>query len=92
MAILAFRRSAGGRPRGSYATYGALDDFPAPVLGERRDLALLFKRLATLRTDAALFRDVDQLTWRGATDAFDAVARRLGDVRLVERSRRIAGV
>jgi 5'-3' exonuclease len=71
-------------------SYGALEDFPAPVLGERRDLALLFKRLATLRTDAPLFRDVDQLKWRGPTDAFDAVARRLGDIRLVERSRRIA--
>ena len=31
--------------------------FPADVLGDKRDLALLFKTLATLRTDAALFDD-----------------------------------
>src|SRR5215831_18106009 len=31
--------------------YGAIETFPAAVLGDRRDLALLFKRLATLRTD-----------------------------------------
>jgi 5'-3' exonuclease len=41
--------------------YGAIEDFPATVLGERRELALLFKNLATLRTDAALFDNVDQL-------------------------------
>jgi 5'-3' exonuclease len=41
--------------------YGAIEDFPAAVLGERRDLALLFKNLATLRTDARLFSDVDEL-------------------------------
>jgi 5'-3' exonuclease len=41
--------------------YGAIEDFPAAVLGERRDLALLFKNLATLRTDAELFSDVDEL-------------------------------
>ncbi len=45
--------------------YGAIEDFPPAVLLERRDLALLFKDLATLRTDARLFDDVDQLRWRG---------------------------
>ena len=67
--------------------YGALDDFPAEVLaGERRELALLFKRLATLRTDAALFGDVAQLRWRGPTDAFAAWATKVDDARLLPRS------
>ena len=41
--------------------YGAIESFPAAVLGERRELALLFKDLATLRTDASLFGNVDEL-------------------------------
>lgn len=36
--------------------------------------ALLFRRLATLRTDIKLFEDVDELRWQGPTPAFDAVA------------------
>jgi len=40
------------------------------VLGERRELALLFKELATLKTDARLFGNVEELSWRGATDGF----------------------
>ena len=70
--------------------YGAIEDFPAEVLGERRDQALLFKKLATLRTDARLFGDVEELRWRGPTDAFAACATELGDARLLERSRRLA--
>ena len=67
--------------------HGALEDFPAGVLaGERRELALLFKRLATLRTDAALFADVADLRWRGPTDAFAAWATKIGDARLLPRS------
>ena len=50
--------------------YGIIEDFPATVLGDKRVLALLFKRLATLRNDALLFRNVDELRWRGPTDAF----------------------
>jgi hypothetical protein len=57
-------------------------------LGDQRDLALLFKDLATLRTDARLFRDVDELRWRGPSDAFAAYAERLGDARLLERCRK----
>jgi 5'-3' exonuclease len=66
--------------------HGAIEDFPPTVLGEHRDLALLFKNLATLRTDAPLFRDVDELRWRGPTSAFASSADRLGDPRLLERS------
>src|SRR6184192_4634698 len=35
--------------------HGQIENFPPSVLGERRDLALLFKNLATLRADAPLF-------------------------------------
>ena len=67
--------------------YGPIEDFPPEVLaGERREQALLFKRLATLRTDAPLFADVEQLRWRGPTDAFGAWAERIGDKRLLPRA------
>jgi len=71
--------------------YDAIEDFPPEVLsGERRDRALLFKRLATLRTDAPLFADVDELRWRGPTDGFAAWAERIGEARLVARSHKAA--
>jgi 5'-3' exonuclease len=65
--------------------YGAIEDFPSTVLGERRELALLFKNLATLRTDAQLFGDVDELRWRGPVDTFAAWTARLGDARVLAR-------
>jgi len=65
--------------------HGAIENFPPAVLGERRDLALLFKNLATLRTDAALFRDVDELRWRGPTTAFASWTKRMEAPRLLER-------
>lgn len=61
--------------------HGIIEDFPAPVLGENRGLALRFKDLATLRTDARLFTDVDELRWRGPTDAFAAWNEKLGKAR-----------
>jgi 5'-3' exonuclease len=67
--------------------HGMLQDFPPAVLGESRGLALLFKDLATLRTDAPLFRSVDELLWRGPTAAFGACAERLGEARLLNRCR-----
>jgi 5'-3' exonuclease len=66
--------------------YGVIEEFPQEVLlGERRTLALLFKNLATLRTDARLFGDVDELRWHGPTDSFAACVTELGDPRLLER-------
>src|SRR6516225_7595636 len=50
--------------------YGQIENFPSNVLGKQRDLALLFKNLATLRTDAPLFKKVEALRWRGPTPAF----------------------
>ena len=67
--------------------YGRIEEFPPAVLGERRELALLFKQLATLRTDAELFGDVDELKWQGPAERFAGLAARLGDTRLIERSR-----
>jgi 5'-3' exonuclease len=66
--------------------HGPLESFPPDVLGDKRDLALLFKTLATLRTDAPLFDDVDALRWRGPTPELVAFATRVGDVRLVPRA------
>ena len=68
--------------------HGPIEDFPPSVLGERRDLALLFKKLATLRTDAPLFQDVKELEWRGPTKAFSSWAERMQVPRLLERSLR----
>ena len=68
--------------------HGAIEDFPLDVLGSNRDNALLFKTLATLRTDAPLFRDVDQLQWQGPMPGFDTEAARLGDPRLLARCER----
>jgi 5'-3' exonuclease len=66
--------------------YGPIENFPAEVLGDRKELALLFKRLATLRTDAPLFNDVDALAWRGPTPAFAAFVERIGDTKLAARA------
>lgn len=69
--------------------HGALERFPPEsFLGNERDLVLLFKTLATLRTNAPLFKDVDEIKWRGPTDQFAAMVERLGDTRLLERARK----
>jgi 5'-3' exonuclease len=66
--------------------YGRVEDFPMTVLGDHRKDALLFKQLATLKSDAELFDDIDQLQWQGATDAFAAMTTKMGDTRLLTRS------
>src|SRR5205809_6993850 len=58
--------------------HGIIESFPPTVLGKDRDRALLFKQLATLRTDAPLFRHVDELEWRGPTGTFPEWTERLG--------------
>jgi len=70
--------------------HGPIEAFPPELLGERRQEALLFKKLATLRTDADLFQDVEELRWRGPGPDFAAQAERLGDERLPARSARAA--
>jgi 5'-3' exonuclease len=49
----------------------------ADTLCRERERAVLFRTLATLRTDIPLFDNVDQLRWNGPTPAFDAIAARL---------------
>ena len=65
--------------------HGALENFPLAVLGKEREHALLFKKLATLRTDARLFSKVEELRWHGPTEEFDAMAANMGDERLLAR-------
>jgi len=70
--------------------HGALENFPPEALaGERREQAFLFKRLATLRTDAPLFKNVEELRWRGPTEAFDEWAAKIGDARLAPRTQKL---
>jgi 5'-3' exonuclease len=70
--------------------YGPIESFPPEALKNERELALLFKDLATLRTDAALFTDVGELRWRGPTPAFARWTERLADPRLLERAQAAA--
>ena len=49
----------------------------AATLREQREQALLFRTLATLRTEIKLFDDVEQLHWSGPKPEFDALAARL---------------
>src|SRR5689334_6146012 len=66
--------------------YGPLENFAPQVLSEEnRGLALLFKDLATLRTDAPLFDDVEELRWRGATKDFAVFTERMGERGLLSR-------
>jgi 5'-3' exonuclease len=48
----------------------------AATLARDREQAMLFRTLATLRTDIELFKDVDELRWDGPTPALDAIAKR----------------
>src|SRR5947207_13678700 len=70
--------------------HGQIENFPSNVLGEQRDLALLCTNLATLRTDAPLFKNVETLRWRGATPAFAAWTERMEAPRLLERCEKAA--
>ena len=61
----------------------------AAALEEHRELAILFRRLATLRTDVPV-GTVDNLQWRGPTPEFERVAQQLGVPGLWDRARRIS--
>jgi 5'-3' exonuclease len=58
----------------------------AAILARDRENALLFRTLATLRTDIELFGNVDQLRWNGPTPAFAALAAKL-DAAVTEQRR-----
>ena len=66
--------------------HGPIESFPPAVLGAQRDRALLFKKLATLVTDAPLFTHVAELEWRGTTSGFAEWAERIADPRLLPRA------
>ena len=72
------------------ASYGPIEDFPPEVLGDHRRLALTFKELATLRTDATLFANVDELEWRGPTAQFASACERFDAPSLFTRATRAA--
>ena len=72
--------------RANVANAGAL----AGTLCREWDRAVLFRTLATLRTDIALFDDVEQLRWNGPTGAFTSLAARL-DAATTKTGRRLAG-
>jgi 5'-3' exonuclease len=84
---------AGIGPKGAAALlnrYGAIEQFPPRELGDRQALALSFKELALLRTDAELFANVDELEWHGPTAEFSAMCERLDAPNLLARATKTA--
>ena len=70
--------------------FGAIEDFPPGTLSqENNEHALLFKDLATLRIDAPLFDDVEELRWRGPTAEFAAYTEKIENPRLLQRARKL---
>jgi len=86
--------------------YGRLEDIPldsgtwdikvrsgaklAATLAENFDLAMLFRRIATIETDAPVSPSVDDLEWRGPRDDFAEHAKLIDAPRLAERALRLA--
>jgi 5'-3' exonuclease len=70
--------------------YGPIESWPEKVVRKNREQALLFKRLATLNTDAKLFKDVEELRWHGPTKSFSDYVVKLGDTGLVKRANEMA--
>ncbi len=84
---------AGIGPKGAATLlnrYGAIEEFPPQELGDRQALALSFKELALLRTDAELFANVDELEWLGPTTEFEAMCERLDAPTLFSRATKTA--
>ena len=74
--------------------HGHIEQFPPGVFRERPnsnnlELALLFKTLATLRTDIPLFKRVDELRWKGPTESFASMAEKIDDPRLATRVKKL---
>ena len=72
------------------ARHGPIEEFPPQALGEQRELALLFKNLATLRTQASLFGQVEEIRWHGPTTQFAGWTERLGAPKLLARAQAAA--
>jgi 5'-3' exonuclease len=54
-------------------------------LSQRREEALLYRQLATLRTDVPLKEKLSDLKWQGAYERLKNVCQKLGDERIPER-------
>ena len=88
------------------ARYGHLEDIPhagadwdvnvrgggklAVTLRDQFDLALLFRRIATIELDAPTITKVDELEWHGPRKEFVEVCERIDAPGLVERATRLA--
>ena len=72
---------ASNRGRVAVAVHSQDASALAATLARERERALLFRTLATLRTDIPLFEDVEQLRWHGPTPVFAALAARLDAAR-----------
>src|SRR6185295_16565614 len=70
--------------------YGPIERFPKELLGGQRKQALLFKRLASVRTDAPLFDDVEELKWWGPRSTFASFTKKIGEPRLLDRANALA--
>jgi len=62
----------------------------AATLAGERDLALLFRRIATVRTDAPVSDSVDELAWRGPHSGFEDLCEQIGAGPLLERVMNLA--
>lgn len=70
---------------------GHIEDFPDDVFqAGNRELALLFKTLATLRVDAPVNKKIDELRWQGPSASFAAMMKKIGDERISLRVRKLA--
>ena len=66
--------------------HGHIEEFPSGTLSaDNLANALLFKTLATLRTDAPLFDEVEELRWKGATAGFASLTEKWGEANLAKR-------
>lgn len=70
--------------------FGPIENFPQNILGKKHEQALLFKKLATLRTDVALFSDVEEMRWKGPASAFMKFTKKINEPRLLERANKTA--
>ena len=70
--------------------YGPIEAFPKKALAGNYKQALLFKRLATLKTDAKLFKNVGELKWNGPLSAFAKFTAKAGEPRLLTRAKKVA--
>ena len=62
----------------------------ATTLKENRNLALLFRDIATLRYEAPTFGSIDELHWEGTGSDFFQIAEKLEATRLIERAEQLA--